>query len=115
MAEDLVVLRRALSAAVAGLRGGERRYPAELKARVAVYARMRLNEGAKLAPLAVEFGLPRLTLARWVATPTNAFRPVVMEVARCMETKALAFVSPRGFRVEGLDLGDVTTLLRALA
>ena len=115
MAEELVGLRRALSAAVAGLRGGERRYPTELKSRVAAYARRRLAEGAKLAPVAVELGLPRLTLARWVATPANAFRPVAVKSPRFMGTQLLALVSPRGFRVEGLDLGEVTTLLRALA
>jgi transposase-like protein len=109
-------LRRALASTE---RGRGKRVPEELKKRVVAYVRERRAEGAGYRDVAQELGLSSETARRWCATaaggrPKRSRRSMVpVEVAA--EQPRGVLVSPSGYRVEGLDLGELAALLRALS
>ena len=95
-------------------RGRGRRVPAALKERATTYARRRREGGASFAELAKETGLSQETLRRWcLKTPRTALVPVrVVSDAAC---GSVVVVSPNGYRLEGLDVGEAVAVLRALS
>ena len=100
---------------------GRPRYPAALKARAVSFGQQRQTEGVSRRRAALEIGLPIPTLALWMRQETegDSFRPVKAaedEAGRGQEEtpRSLSLVSPSGCRVEGLSLGDVAALRRAL-
>jgi transposase-like protein len=109
------VLRRALEDAVAGRRGGERRYPQELRSRAASYLHEQDAAGVGARAVAAELGLPVMTLKRWARQVPVRFRPVLVSSSPAVRGSAPVLVTPGGYRIEGLALDDVAMLLRALA
>jgi transposase-like protein len=111
------ILRQELAQAVAGRRGAERRYPADLKERAVVVFRERRAAGASLRSVAQELGLRALTLSRWESRAARRFRPVRVATPDSAPPCASrpVVVTRNGDRVEGLELEQVVALLRALA
>lgn len=95
-----------------GPRGPGRRYPDEVRARIAAYVRQRRAEGVQVQDIAAELGIRRGVLRRWAQeTPpldSPAFKPVAILAD---EPKGLVLHGPRGFRVEGLDIDGLAALL----
>lgn len=98
------------------------RYPPSLKHRVVVLARRRRGQGASLWRIGQELGLGQQTLRGWMkSTPAPRMRVVKVvppdlprEGARS-EPGHPVLTTPKGYRVEGLNLEALTGLLRALA
>ncbi len=114
---EAAVLRRVL----AGLeRGRGKRVPAALKQRVARYARARHAAGVGYRELGEQLGLSPETTRRWCAAAdrgrkrASAKRGLVAVELVPGHGRAV-LVSPGGYRVEGLDLQQLATLLRALS
>ena len=107
-------LRRRLSRDAGG-RGT--RYPAQLRADVGVWARKRPASGASWSATAGEIGMKMETVRRWAMADapksTRRRRAVPVEIA--LSSIAMRVVSPSGYRVEGLALDEVATLLRELS
>ena len=92
---------------------------AELRAEAIAYARRRLAEGASQATVARELAVTTMTVSRWLSMPTTPARPArkpskmrrvkVVDVKRA--SGAIVVTTPRGLRVEGLDLDAVCTLV----
>ena len=97
-------------------RGRGRRYPVELRARVASWARERRADGASWIALAAELGLGLDTVRRWCAEQkpgTRALVPVTVVADHGYERR-VSIVSPAGYRVDGLSLNEAGELLRVL-
>jgi transposase-like protein len=91
-----------------------RRYPAELRALAAALARERREE--PLARVAADLGVSAVSLQRWLeqGEPVG-FRPVEIEPGPAtVPARGLALITPRGYRVEGLEAGVLVSLLRVL-
>lgn len=108
-------LRRDLSALE---RGPGKRYPRELRARVAAWARREIGAGRGFHGLARRLALHPQSLKAWLedAAVTGALVPIeIVEAAATdaprTDTRALCVVTPRGLRIEGLMLDEVATLL----
>lgn len=100
-----------------GPRGRGSRVPAGLRGDVVAYARERQADGASLKQIARETGITRETIRNWLRVPerkTRALVPVAV-VPDVVERGAVVVVSPRGYRVEGLDVTGAAALLRMLA
>ena len=106
-----------------------RGYPLELRLRVSAYARRRIAAGALHDAVAGELGVSRTGLRNWLraASPPGgrALVPVQLSTeppaglppATCPRPIAAGtptLISPRGFRVEGLAVADLETLLARL-
>ncbi|MBY0307830.1 MAG: hypothetical protein K2Q09_03730 [Phycisphaerales bacterium] len=66
--------------------------------------------------LARETGVTRETIQSWLRAPASARALVpVAIVSEVVSSDAIAVVSPRGYRVEGLGVAGVAALLRMLA
>jgi len=100
-----------------GLGGVGQRYPADLRAVAVAVAEDRREE--PLARVAAELGISTVSLQRWLeqGEPVR-FRPVQVEpgIAQVLGTPArgLALITPRGYRVEGLEAAQLVSLLRVL-
>jgi hypothetical protein len=114
-------LRAALERGRSGSVGPRSRYPRSLRLRVATHARERLARGESLCRVAESLGLALATLQRWTAAPAAARLRSVRHRETSAEREATAqvarpvLVTPRGFRVEGLDVELLLGLLRHLA
>ena len=103
----------------AGPRYRGARLPPPLRAELIAYARAQRATGVSMPAIAAALGVAPESVRRWTqpsAGPvTRALVPVrvVPERPRAPGT-SVTLVSPRGFRVEGLALADVGTLLAAL-
>lgn len=113
-------VRRLRQELAAQERGRGKRYDAELRERVVRHAEQRRREGRSWMAIAAELGARFETVRRWCASerpkPQTALavRPVqIVDTPRASEG-ALAIVTPRGLRVEGLALEHVVALVRAL-
>jgi transposase-like protein len=90
-----------------------------LRAELIAYACAQRATGVSMQAIAAALGVAPESVRRWTQRSAGAARGalvpvhVVPEPPRASRT-ALTLVSPRGFRVEGLDLADVGTLLAAL-
>lgn len=107
-----------------------RRYPAELKQRVTAAARKLRALGWTYKAAADELGLVFETLRRWVlaeervaARPRRSSSSAIVPVrivsrappaARATISPCLVVSSPRGWRIEGLELADAITMLERL-
>lgn len=92
-------------------------YPPDLRRRAARHAHTRRSTGAPWQHIADELGVSTTSLRHWCAetAPPAAFVPVVVaQDAPVATTTSYTLVSPRGFRVDGLDLHQLTALLGQL-
>ena len=97
--------------------GVGRRYPPELRALAVAVAEDRGEE--PLARVAAGLGISTVSLQRWLEQGEPArFRPVEVEpgFAQVPGTPArgVALITPRGYRVEGLEAAELVSLLRVL-
>lgn len=90
------------------------RYPAELRRQVVEYVKAQRSEGRPIRAIAAALGLPVNTLTRWStkATPGRVRR---VEVVGPSPASSVVLISPRGHRVEGLDLPSLALLLERLS
>ena len=107
-------------------------YPADVRRRVGLYAAACRASGRRRSAVADELGISHTSVTRWstvdavgplqfVAVEVEA-DPVVSEVPKAPAAPVVlrpgpgapTLVSPRGYRVEGLDLDALTTLLGRL-
>jgi len=97
-----------------GAGGVGRRYPAELRALAVAVAQERREE--PLARVAADLGVSAVSLQRWLEQGEPAgFRPVEIEPSpAAAPAVGLALITPRGYRVEGLEAGVLVSLLRVL-
>ena len=101
-----------------GKHPGGVRYPAHFRDAVVTLARARLGHGQSLAPVARAIGISFPTLAAWLERPGRVgLKPVAVvpepDPAPTRRSSAV-LVTPRGFRVEGLDGAGLVAVLRAL-
>ncbi len=118
---------RRLKAELSRWRGLGRRYPADIKARVLAFAKVRRASGASLAALAGELGVSVMTLYGWLKASAGKRRrragkkPALLPVQIVPDTGVQAgrpspvVMGPRGLRVEGLSIEEIAVLLRGLA
>ena len=102
-----------------GKRGTGIRYSPGLRSEAVVYARDECARGVPRAAVARALGVPDHTLSIWLrSTPRARFRRVEMSGAGnravAAPVRVLVFTTRQGDRVEGLDVADLATLLRAL-
>ena len=117
--QDLESLRLAVEALGPVRRG--RPIPAELRLRLITAARDSLDAGLSKRAIAIGLGVTGETIRRWlgpVESPAvdarRHLRPVVVSDASGKATAAAALISPSGWRIEGLSLADIATLLERL-
>lgn len=130
MSEDRVIeqgerLGEELAAQRAKRGAGRWRCPADLRARTVAYAVACNADGESHARIASRLGIRQRTLSRWIARWRRS-DPVVRPVAivpsvrrasapvTASASSPLRLVTPRGFVVEGLDAGQLASLLRIL-
>ena len=115
MARNAEQLRAVLEQAVGGHAYRGSRYPAELRAAAATFARSLVAAGGSIGQVAQDLGVPPVTLRRWMlATATAGFRPVEVEISGRPAVGSAVVITPDGYRVEGLDVEGACTLLRSL-
>jgi hypothetical protein len=117
MDKEAAVLRRELARVEKG-RG--KRYPEQLRTRVMAWAAGRRAAGASWQQIKRELGQRFDTVRRWCTTDTAAAsRTRALVPVRIVRdepaVRAVAVVSPTGFRVDGLTLSEAAALLRELA
>lgn len=92
-------------------------YPEELREEAVGLVQEGLAQGSSLREVAVRLGVCHATLYRWLARKEVRLRRVEIvpePVTRCEAAHGLVLVTPQGYRVEGLGLGDVPRLLEML-
>jgi transposase-like protein len=96
--------------------GPRRRFPPELRAELAVYARERLAQGVSQARVASELGVSAPTVARLGgrAAP-RALVPVRVVEDDAPPRVAITVRGPCGLVIEGLDVAGVAALLREVS
>ena len=105
-----------------GPRGQTERLPAVIRQRVLGYVAEGRAEGASWHALASAVGLSATTLQRWEANGLEAGRarslvPVTVDTEGVVFAKAavrLVLHSPKGWRIEGLGVGEAIDVLREL-
>lgn len=94
------------------------RYTAALRQSALAFTERRRRSGVTVAAIARELGLRPRLLRLWLREP-NAnprLRRVTIENASTLPaTPVPMLVTPQGFRIEGLDVAGLVTLLRGLA
>ena len=105
-------------------RGPGKRYPREIRLRGAAWARREIEAGRGTKSLARYLGVHPETLKAWIedAAAISAVIPVeVIEATAASASahvsdaaKAVSVTTPDGFRVDGLTLDEVVTLLARL-
>ena len=91
-------------------------YDTELRAFAIDYVDEQVAEGRSQAAAVGELGISYQTLKSWRdrgEAPQGGFRRVTVAEA-IVETSSAVVVSPKGYRVEGLGVGDIATLLEKL-
>jgi hypothetical protein len=108
-------------------------YPQELREVAVGCAQAAVAQGSNLRELAVALGVSHASLCRWVAkakpgerghdvarvaegrcAPVHRVEIVPSEPAVGERSSGLVLVTPQGYRVEGLAVGDVARLLEVL-
>jgi hypothetical protein len=94
-------------------RGRGKRYTQSLKHRIAEAATALRRQGQGWQTIGRFFGIPHETVRRFAGAgaPTAL---VQVEVVDEPATSGLTLVSPEGYRVEGLGVGDAAEILRCL-
>ena len=110
MHADLASLRRAVLALDTTKQ--RRRYPALLRGRLAAFVRAHPEQ--TVASLARSLDMAPQTLERVVGSTSTALVPVRV-VDDPSERAELRVHGPRGIVVEGLDVGGVASLIKALS
>lgn len=107
-------------------------YPAEVRSRVGAYAAARRADGHRVSAIALDLGISTTSISKWASAvvrlpPLQLVRvevvPDVLPAPALLAPIALrapvasagcspVLVSPRGFRVEGLDVESLCTLLQ---
>jgi len=91
-------------------------FPPELAERAGRWIAARRAEGATVSEIGEELGLGDNTVRSWckrASSPTTrALVPV--QVVPDAPARTVSIVSPAGFRIDGLSLGDAVALLKAL-
>ena len=105
--------------AALGRRHRGARIPARLRAELITHARAWRAAGASMRTIAAAFGVAPESIRRWTQPPPSTARRALVPVRVVADPPVaagppLTLVSPRGFRVEGLALAEVRTLLAAL-
>lgn len=100
-----------------GPKSPSRRFPEQLKARLAGWARARRAAGIATAEIEQRLGIPWTSLAKWMAPsvrapPSPKLRPV--QVATAGEGAQPILRTAGGYIVEGLDIEGLALLLRRL-
>jgi hypothetical protein len=85
-----------------------------LKARVRAFAKERQARGDSLAKIAHELGLRTAMLRWWLEREPRKPRMRPVQVVAEPAVVKMAVVAPNGYRVEGLTLEQVATLMRSL-
>jgi len=97
--------------------------PAPLRGEILLYTAARRETGASWLSIAQELGLSASGLQRWSAQATGEtrMRPVRLRRGPTESTSAaqgaagaIVLVSPRGFRLEGLEVSQALELLHGL-
>ena len=102
-------LRRRIVTRPGGRHGG---FWGTLRDDVLAYVRGRMAEGARQVTIAKELGVTQTSVSRWSREMRGgAMVPVQIVEARTPMGAGISVVSPRGLRVEGLDLDAVCALL----
>jgi len=124
MRDELSIEGFELSREIGLARGGRKRWrcSAELRQRVAGYARERHAAGWSWEEVARELGVACSALRRWLEAGSKerpgALVPVSVRGAGFLgsggSAGALTLVSPAGYRLEGLDLASAAKLLEEL-
>lgn len=94
-------------------------YPPEVRERARAWIARRRAEGATPSAIATELGLSRHSILGWAKSRPDAPALVPVEVVAEASApphvpSAVVLVSPRGYRVEGLDVGAIGALLERL-
>jgi len=93
-------------------RGKGRAYPVELREKIIEYVRERRAGGGDLKTIGSELGVAWRTLEHWTRAAKGLFRRVEVQAPPC---STFTVHGPHGVRVDGLDLDELTELLRRLA
>jgi DNA-binding phage protein len=95
------------------------RYPEDLRADIIATARAATAAGRSISSVARDLGVSAPTLIEWLRRPTpGRLRQVTVGPApvKTMASRlSPVLVTPHGFRIEGLDLAGLVTVLRDLA
>ena len=103
-----------------GCTGKRRRYSRGLRAEGVAYLRERMKQGASFETVVSELGVSGWSLVRWrrgvSAEKSSKLQPVeeVSERVDDASTSAVSVVTPDGYRIEGLDRGEVASMLELL-
>ena len=119
MNDRIAKLQHRVRALHRGHAAGQVRYPDELRAEIIAVARAGRSAGRSLYRLARQIGVSAPTLIEWLRRPTRGhLRQVAVApatVTTMTSTRNPVVVTPHGFRIEGLDLAGLVTVLRDLA
>ena len=98
--------------------------PAPLRGEILVYTTARRKTGASWHAIAQELGLSASRLQRWSARATGETRMRPVRIRRGLTPESsspstspagsIVLVSPRGFRLEGLEVSQALELLHGL-
>lgn len=114
-------LAEEIAVEVGGKRSKRWRCPKELRSKVVSYVAVCRERGEPYFEIAVRLGLVESTLARWVriehSNGKGGFRPVAIVPSGDAESvtqseAAIRVVTPRGYRIEGLDPQSLAYILR---
>jgi hypothetical protein len=104
-------------------------YPPDVRQRTAAYVTARRAAGVRPDAIATELGISRHSVLAWSQAPEEARHLALVPVVMAAEPPTLSgadsrpapaglpapvLVSPRGFRVEGLDVATLGALLERL-
>ena len=90
------------------------RCPDALRQRIVEYAEQGRREGIRVTLLAKQVGLSTSGLRRWLSKSRGMLRPVRVQESAPMGG-GLVLVTPRGYRLEGLDASSAAELLGRLS
>ena len=111
-------------------------YPAEVRSRVGSYAAARRADGHRVSAIALDLGISTTSITKWASAvirppplqlqlvPVEVVpdvlaapalpAPITQRASAASASCSPTLVSPRGFRVEGLDVESICTLLGRL-
>lgn len=119
MDDRLAKLQLRIRALHRGQAASQIRYPEDLRADIIAAARAARAAGRSIYSLARDLGVSAPTLIEWLRRPTpGRLRQVTVGPAPVKTTASKpspVLVTPHGFRIEGLDLAGLVTMLRDLA
>jgi transposase-like protein len=119
MNSDARTFRQAAAQHLGNRTGTAIRYSPALRGQAVAFAQRRGRSGIPVAAMARELGLRPRVLRLWLQEPRTKprLRRVALEAAPAASAPSPGppvLVTPHGFRVEGLDVTSLVTLLRGL-